>query len=85
MLIELARGITNGTRMLAIGEIGPMPVVLTPIQRRVCELSVPPGSVADGRSVEEKTETCRTGQLKPLSQRPHRRDAPLLKRHCRLL
>jgi hypothetical protein len=25
MLIELARGITNGTRMLAIGEIGPMP------------------------------------------------------------
>jgi hypothetical protein len=25
MLIELARGITSGTRMLAIGEIGPMP------------------------------------------------------------
>jgi hypothetical protein len=25
MLIELARGITNPTRMLAVGEIGPVP------------------------------------------------------------
>jgi hypothetical protein len=28
MLIELARGITNPTRMLAVGDIGPVPPVV---------------------------------------------------------